>query len=365
MIEKLIKKYFDKTSSPEEKKDIYESLVNNPSEYAQYFAEEEWKAFVDSNENGSEHESEFLNRKYKAAKAKNIVFYKRMGYAAASVIVLFLSFWMTKVYFLNKQPQISAQKFTGSPDLIIRFNASPVAEKIVLSDSSVVELSAGGKISYPRNFEPGRRTIQLEGTAIFKISKDPKRPFTVFCKEVATTALGTKFRVSNSKSVNVLVELIEGKVLVRRSSKEENDKNEKYYLVAGDVISFNRSNNIFTKIYSTIAKDENKAPLIAAGNRETAARRKNVAILSERRIETESSIQFNGEMLPKVLDYMSAAYKVKIIYPTKYISRIRFVGTVHKNESIHQILQNIAIMNELQLKQDTANNIFIVQIPSR
>ena len=364
MIEKLIKKYFDKNSSPEEKKNIYESLVNNQSEYTQYFDEEEWKAFVDSND-GSEHESEFLNRKYKAAKAKNIIFYKRMVYAAASVIVLFLSFWMTKVYFLNKQPEISTRKYTGSPDLIVRFNASPVAEKIVLSDSSVVELSGGSKISYPRNFEPGRRTIQLEGTAIFKISKDSKRPFTVFCKEVATTALGTKFRVSNTKSGNVLVELMEGKVLVRRSAKEENDKNEQYYLVAGDVLSFNRSNNMFTKTYSTIANDKDKAPSIAAGNRETTTLPKNVAILSDRRIETASSIQFNGEMLPKVLDYMSAAYKVKIIYPTKYISRIRFVGTVHKNENIYQILQNIAIMNELQLKQDTANNVFIIRTPSK
>ena len=365
MIEKLIKKYFDKNSSPEEKKSIYRFLIDSPSEYTQYFSEEEWNAFIDNNENGSEQEAEFLNRKYKTAKTKNVVFYKRMGYAAAAVIVLFLSFWMTKAYFLNKQPQISARKFTGSPGLIVRFNASGVAEKIVLSDSSVVELSAGGKISYPTNFEPGRRTIRLEGTAIFNIFKDPKRPFTVFCKEVSTTALGTKFRVSNIKSGNVLVELIEGKVLVRRSDEEENDKNEQYYLVAGDVISFNRSNNMFSKIYNTIANDGNKAPSRASGNRETASFPKNVASLSSRRIETETSIQFNGEMLPKVLDYMSAAYKVKIIYPTKHISRIRFVGSVRKNENIHQILQNIALMNDLQLKQDTANNVFIIRTPSK
>ena len=364
MIEKLIKKYFDKNSSPEEKKSIYESLIDSPSEYTQYFSEEEWNAFIDSNEKGREHEAELLNRKYKTANAKRIVFYKRMGYAAASVIILFLSFWMIKVYFPNKQPQISARKFTESPGLIVRFNASPVAEKIVLSDSSVVELSAGSKISYLRNFEPGRRTIQLEGTAIFKIFKNPKRPFTVFCKEVATTALGTKFRVSNSKSGKVLVELMEGKILVRRSGKEENNRNEQYYLVAGDVISFDRPKNMFTK-YSTIANNEDKAPSTASGNRKPASLPKNVESLSDHRIETESSIQFNGEMLPKVLDYMSVVYKVKIIYPTKYISRIRFVGSVRKNENIHQILQNIAIMNELQLKQDTANNVFIIQIPSK
>ena len=363
-MEKLVKKYFDKNSSPEEKKSAYESLINSQPEFTQYFAEEEWDAFMESDEEVGEKEAEFLKRQYNTTKRKRIVFYKRMGYAAACVILLFLSFWMTKENFINKKPQTAEQKITESPALIVRINASPVAEKIVLSDSSVVELSAGSKISYLKNFEADKRTIQLEGAAMFTIFKNAHRPFTVFCKEVATTALGTKFKVSNSKSGKVLVKLMEGKILVRRSVKEDNDKNEQYYLLAGNAISFDRPKNMFTKIYSSLA-DDDKAPSTPAQKRETAPLPKNVESLSGNRIETAAGIQFNGEMLPKVLDYMSAAYKVRIIYPTKYISRIRFVGSVHKNENIHEVLQNIAMMNDLELKQDTGNNVFIIRVPSK
>lgn len=365
MIEKLINKYFDKNSSSEEKKAIYELLINSPSEYSKYFSEEEWDAFINSDEKARELEAGFLETKYKTAQNKRIVLYKRIGYAAASVFIIFSFFLITKLDFLNEKPQVAEQKSAEASDLVVRFNSSSVVEKILMSDSSVIELSAGSKISYLRNFESDRRNIQLDGTAVFKVFENSQRPFTVFSNEVATTALGTKFKVSNSKSGKVLVEIMEGKILVRRSVKEENDKNEQYYLLAGNAISFDRSKNKFTEIYNTIAHKNYKAPSKTADQRKTETLPKNTEQLSKHRIETEASVQFNDEKLSKVLDYLASSYKAKIIYPTKQISRIRFVGSVHKNEEIHEILQNLAIMNDLELKEDTANNVFIIQIPSK
>lgn len=106
-----------------------------------------------------------------------------MGYVAASVIILFFSFWLTKQYFPDKKPKTAGPKLAESHGLIVQVNASPVAEKIVLSDSSVVELAAGSKISYLRNFEPDSRTIQLKGTAIFKVFKNAQRPSPFFVKK--------------------------------------------------------------------------------------------------------------------------------------------------------------------------------------
>ena len=355
VIERIVKKYFDKNSSPGEKKDSYHSLINSESEYLRYFAEDEWETFIDADKN---------ENKQQTPTDRRIVFYKWTAYAAASVILLLFVFWLAKLNFPDKKPQVAEQKITASPLMIVRLNSSAITENIVLSDSSVVELTAGSKISYLENFEPGRRTIQLEGTAIFKVSKNLQRPFTVFCKEVATTAVGTTFKVSYTRSGNVVVELLEGKILVRRSARVVNDKKDQYYLVAGNAISFDRTKNLFTKIINKLADEDYKVPIAAADKPSTETLAKPAESHSERRVETANSIQFSDERLPKVLDYLAVAYKVKIIYPTKYISRIRFVGKVFKNEDIQKILQNLVMMNDLELKRDTVSNVFIIQIPA-
>ena len=361
MIDELIKKYFDKNCSGEEKIRIYEHLIQNPSAYAEYFSEGEWNTFLQNDQDLTKAEEQEVQDFYN--KNRRSVVYKMLRYAAVAIVIIFASFLLFNNHGQLKE-QI-AQHIISSPDLVVKINIGTTPERFILPDSSVVTLSPGSKLSYLLDFAPAKRDISLEGSAIFKVYKNPKKPFTVFCNEVATTALGTKFKVSNSKLGTVLVELMEGKIMVRRSVNEENDKNEQYYLLAGNAISFDRRKNMFTEIYSTIADDDYKAPSTSADKRETEPLPKNAESLSEHRIETKASIQFNDETLPKVLDYLATAYKVKILYPTKYISRIHFVGRVHKNEEIHEILQNIAIMNDLELKQDTANNVFIIQIPSK
>ena len=361
MIDELIKKYFDKNCSDEEKSRIYEHLMQNPSAYAEYFSEGEWNTFLQNDQDLTKIEGKQTQAFYD--KNRRSVVYKMLRYAAVAVVIIFSSFLLFNNHEHPKE-QI-AHHIISSPDLVVKINAGTVTEKVILPDSSVVALFPGSKLSYLPNFESAKRDISLEGSAIFKVYKNAQKPFTVFCNEVATTALGTKFKVSNSKSGKVLVELMEGKILVRRSFKKENDKNEQYYLLAGNAISFDRVMNKFTEIYSVIADDDYRAPSTSVDKGETEHLPKNAESLSEHRIETEASIQFNDETLPKVLDYLATAYKVKILYPTKYISRIHFVGRVHKNEDIHEILQNIAIMNDLELKRDSANNVFIIQIPSK
>jgi ferric-dicitrate binding protein FerR (iron transport regulator) len=353
VIEDLVKKYFDEDCSLEEKRRIYEYLIENPSALAEYFSEREWDAFVQNDQDLRKDEEEQVQAFYR--KKRRIVVRKILRYAAVAIIFLFSSLLLFKNH-AHDRDQL-AQHIIPSADLIVRINTKPVTEKIVLPDSSVVDLSPGSKLSYLAHFEPSKRDISLEGSAIFEVNKNPQKPFTVFCKEVSTTALGTKFKVNNSIDGKIDVELLEGKIVVTRSNS--NDNAEKYYLLAGKGISFDRLKNKFTKIYSLFdeSKRANMASKSVPGSEQASVK------MITRVTETPQSIQFDNEPLAKVFEYMATLYGVKIIYPTKFISRIHFIGTVHKNEDIGEILQDITSMNDLILTHDTATNIYMIRIP--
>ncbi len=68
--------------------------------------------------------------------------------------------------------------------------------RVLLPDSSVVWLNSGSKLTYPGHFEKNKREVVLEGEAMFEISHDAARPFTVLTKNLDVRVLGTVFCVT-------------------------------------------------------------------------------------------------------------------------------------------------------------------------
>lgn len=85
-------------------------------------------------------------------------------------------------------------------------------ERVVLADSSTVELNASSRIRV--RFQPGARNVALiSGQAHFFVAKDSSRPFTVAANGVEVQAVGTAFSVRlDETAVEVLV--TEGRVKV-------------------------------------------------------------------------------------------------------------------------------------------------------
>ncbi|WP_324676283.1 FecR family protein [Hymenobacter sp. GOD-10R] len=95
-------------------------------------------------------------------------------------------------------------------------NTTQQVQAFQLPDGSRITLNPGSSLRYASAFAGPRREVYLEGEAFFKVSKNPRRPFLVFTKQVVTTVLGTSFRVkaySDSKEASVAVR--EGKVAVQ------------------------------------------------------------------------------------------------------------------------------------------------------
>lgn len=87
---------------------------------------------------------------------------------------------------------------------------------ITLEDGSVVELNSRSRLR--AHFEDDLRAIELlEGEAIFRVSKDPNRPFRVRTGVTDIVAVGTAFNVKASDSRTV-VTVLEGRVRVNQHS---------------------------------------------------------------------------------------------------------------------------------------------------
>jgi transmembrane sensor len=89
---------------------------------------------------------------------------------------------------------------------------------ITLEDGSVVTLNADSRMRV--SFTRTRRLIELtDGQALFRVAKDPARPFIVQSNDARVTAVGTEFDV-NDKGSGTVVTVLEGRVSVAGSAPE-------------------------------------------------------------------------------------------------------------------------------------------------
>lgn len=138
--------------------------------------------------------------------------YQQMGrlLAAASIVLALIA------SFLLGQPRTVAE-----PELVWVTKKNPWGQRstIYLSDGTQVQLNAGSKITYPKDFSTTERLLQLQGEAFFEVKKDQSRPFRVVSAGLVTEALGTSFNIRAYDSTQVEVALVTGKVKVTDNKK--------------------------------------------------------------------------------------------------------------------------------------------------
>jgi transmembrane sensor len=83
---------------------------------------------------------------------------------------------------------------------------------VPLTDGSRVDLDALSNVR--ANFTSHERAVELQtGQALFRVSKDPLRPFVVRVNDVRVRAVGTEFNV-NRTALSTVVTVLEGRVAV-------------------------------------------------------------------------------------------------------------------------------------------------------
>lgn len=268
----------DKENFDEEFKKLWNET---PASYSENEKEASWEQF---------HSRTFATQKKKS---------NPWRYYAAAAVLLFVLIG-SGIYFTEK-PQ---QEQIVATDNVIENTTSKI-KFIVLPDSSKIELSPNSKITYGNNFALNRK-IEIIGEAYFKVKKDKKHPFQVFCDETTTTVLGTSFTVKESDKKEVTVELYEGSVQMNVKGKDQ-----KWILKPGEKFTY--------------------------GNQTASV------------AEFSRFIDFDNEKLSAVSQYIEENYNYKVILPKENLDQ-KITIRINKKEDLKIIVQLISEMYNLNFE---------------
>ena len=240
--------------------------------------------------------NDFHSKAFPPKKQKNRVW----RYAAAAAVLIFVLIG-TGIYF-NRGPVVQNMELASN----VIENTTSKIKTVFLPDSSKVELSPNSILRYANNFKTNRK-IEIEGEGYFKVKKDKKHPFKVFCNETTTTVLGTSFTVKGNEQSEVSVSLYEGSV---QMSIKNQDK--KWILVPGETFTYGKDNTA----------------LVTEFNRFT---------------------DFDNAKLIDVSTYIKENYGYKMTLPQEYHNQ-KITVRINKKEDLKIIVQLISEMYNLNFE---------------
>lgn len=346
----LVSRYLKGDCSVEEAQQLSDYFSNNPEELDYFLSEEEWETFVADKKINAELSTGMWNSILQKIEipVKRSHTLRYVGAIAASIVLLFAIGWLFKTGRNDIQPKmanVNKASKTELQDDTIRFaNTSAKTKVISLPDGSTVSLSPDSKLAYHE--ASVYRNVILSGEATFKVAKDKNRPFTVFAGKLATTALGTIFKVTAyNLSVNTKVRLIEGKVVVKPDEVLKKKGVKDVYLEPGNELLLDNEKQIAQVYDYNKAINKNKVIEVRAG---------------ETVIE-QNSIVFYNQPLLTVFDVLEDKYNVKISCNVKKVAKNTFTGRFDTDkESLEDFLNTIATLNNLKVTH-SENEFLITQ----
>lgn len=131
-----------------------------------------------------------------------------LKYAAAVAFLILLG---TGIYFFSAEvPQ--TEQAIAYVDIRVKKGEN---KEVVLPDSTTVILNAGSFLRYPVQFATDIRLVEIDGEALFDVSKNKNHPFIVRTSQADIRVLGTSFNVkAYNADEQLLVSVLTGKVQV-------------------------------------------------------------------------------------------------------------------------------------------------------
>jgi len=328
----LIAQFFRKQCNPAEAQAVADYLNANPAVLDGYLSESEWNREIEHDDRTAA----FWEEIWQAIKprtlrpARSYAFLK-YGIAAAIVagLVIFAS-----VYFTRNNPVTQPQQQVASTfKHRVLQNTSGAVMELRLTDGSTVTLAPAARLEYDEPFQHNRRDILLEGAAVFKVAKDKTRPFTVYSGGLATTALGTQFKITALPNTSkTVVALYEGKIVVKPVDKALKSKHS-YYLYPGDALTYNKLTAAFNLTRKQVKAGKQQGQLLV----------------------------FDKVSLADVFDRLASTYSVHIQYANSDFEKVYYIGSFDQTDSIQHILENIVKVNGLKLVRPTDNEYIITR----
>ncbi len=206
---------------------------------------------------------------------------------------------------------------------------------ITLDDNSEIELFPNSKLTYPTVFSDSIRKVQLEGSALFNIAKDEKKPFLVHQGNLITKVLGTSFLIEEDSISNLTkIYLYTGKIAISNKNKTFNR-----VLLPGDSLIYNKLTN---------------RELI----KEVLELDKTTFIAVDKAIENRISIEFVNVKLKDAYKRIQNKTGIQIDYSNIGIGGELIVSLEYKNKPIYKIIDDLNSFSEYSF--EIKNNVLVI-----
>ena len=224
---------------------------------------------------------------------------------AASILLVFgvvLTLWV------KNSPQNDHTLATLSNDKSLKEvkNTTTKTQDVSLEDGSTIVLQPLSILTYPEHFDAQNRTVYLKGEALFKVKRNPTKPFLVHAGNLVTEVLGTSFIIkSNANSKLTEVRVLSGKVSVY----EDINQSEK-----------NRKGTILTPNHKVVYNTESKqlTPSIV----------EEPLVVNEVKA-TVIDLNFEDTHLPKVLDALKKRFALDFVVGNDNLNNCVFTGDLN------------------------------------
>lgn len=278
-------------------------------------------------------------------RSKSYKFFRAIAVAVSVLLVIGLG-WRLYNNEVKKSTLVNETTSVGNDKNLFthnEVNVSGETRRFFLNDGTEVTLWNQSMVKFKDTFSANRRDIILKGKAGFKVTKDKKRPFTVYSGDISTTALGTEFVVANhEKDQNIIVRLLEGKVVVNSVESARIKLKKPIYLLPGQELLYNKGSAL--TVVRNFQQNSLKSETVAKDNQvhdDPSVPKNNAG----------SWYMFNNQSLPQVFDHLEKMFGVAIEYDRKDMQKLYFIGKFDKKDSLEYILRNITAINNLTLKK--------------
>ena len=210
---------------------------------------------------------------------------------------------------------------TSTPNL--QLQATNEIIHTLLPDGSEVSLNKYSQLSFPERFEEGKRVVQLNGEAFFKIKKDQNQPFIVQTANTKVEVLGTSFNLrAYPKEELISLEVEEGKVAFHLP-----DTPQPTILTANQKIQYLQSDQALEEITTINWED-------------TAWR--------------TPTLTFDNTPLSEIISYLNSNFDVQIEISSPNISQCVLTATLVNNDPL-SILKRVEKTFQMQLNTTSPN----------
>lgn len=330
----LITRFLRNECNEEERALVAAYLDEHPEVLDRYLGEAEWVGFEATEailpDRSATMKQAVMTAIRTPAKTKRISY---LRLAAAAAITLLLS---ASAYLWWQHPPAQMQAGIATVDKLIIINNPSAEEKpLRMPDGSLLIMAAHSTVKYPQTFRTDR-TVYLDGSALFDVSKDEAHPFRVNAGVLKVTVLGTRFRIDAATTAGDMnVKLFSGKIrigtpAIAGAAKQETD------LLPGSEFHYQQGT-------WTVRNFTDKKQPVAV---HTPAVKDNAPLQS-------NALLFENRPLTAVLAMLQSHFNTPIHYKDKMIRQYYFSGEFNATDSLEQILNTICTLNGLQVKQDS------------